>query len=154
MDAKLDLNAEAKNDVRLEYYKEQLAHGRHIEVQRSSIAALSAAFCGAIIGKLLDVPATSQSRLPYSVALTVVGLASWVISAKLYERFRLHNEVARLVRNDIDPELEKYRKRAQETIKQKYPLRFWIHLHIVWEGLMACFTFFGLVTTYLLLKNR
>jgi len=149
MDAKKGDGAEA----RLEYYKEQLAHGRHTEVQRSSVAALAAAFCGAIIGKLLDPP-LDRTKLSYSVALFLVGLVSLVITAKLYERFRLHNEVARLVRDDIDENLGKFRREAEKNIKQRYPFLFRVQLHIVWNVLLGLFAAIGLVASILILKGQ
>lgn len=140
-------------DARLEYYKEQLTHGRHTEVQRSSVATLAAAFCGAIIGKLLDPP-LDRTKLPYSIALFLVGLVSLIITAKLYERFRLHNEVARLVRDDIDKNLGKFRRDAEVIIKKKYPFLFWLHLHIIWNSLLGLFAAIGLVTAILILKRQ
>jgi len=60
----------------LEYYKEQLAHGRHIEVQRSTVAGLALTVSGAIIGKLLENMPLGKEMLPYTITLIVVGLLS------------------------------------------------------------------------------
>jgi hypothetical protein len=68
----------------LEYYKEQLAHGRHIEVQRSTVAGLAITISGAIIGKLLEKQPLKKEMLPYTMSLIVIGLVSWLLSAKLY----------------------------------------------------------------------
>jgi uncharacterized membrane protein len=137
----------------LEYYKEQLAHGRHIEVQRSTVAGLAATISGAIIGELLKKPLT-QEQLPYTVTLFFVGLVAWLLSAKLYERFRLHNEIAKLARNKLDPTLTGLRRRAEKAIKLKYPFLFWLPLHHVWNCLFAALAVFGLLMTMTIILCR
>ena len=137
---------EAQNVRRVEYYKEQLEHGRHIEVQRSSVAGLALAISGAIIGELLKHPLTRRD-LPYTVTLCFVNLVALLISAKLYERFRLHNETAKLVRNKIDPSLGIFRKEAQKIIKTKYPFLFWLRLHVIWNCLFVVLSILGFVTS-------
>src|SRR5215813_118870 len=87
------------HQVLLEYYKEQLVHGRHIEAQRSTIAGVAFAISGAIIGELLKTGQLTTEQLPFTVTLLCVGLFACLLSAKLYERFRLHNGIARLARN-------------------------------------------------------
>ncbi len=130
----------------LEYYKEQLEHGRHIEVQRSTVAGLAIAMSAAIVGELLK-SGLKRDQLPYTVTLCLVNLVALLISAKLYERFRMHNETAKLVRNKIDPSLAILRKQAQEIIKVKYPILFRIRLHVIWNCLFGILTVLGLVTT-------
>jgi hypothetical protein len=137
----------------LEYYKEQLEHGRHIEVQRSTVAGLAIAISGAIVGELLKKPLTPEV-LPYTVTLSFVNLVALLISAKLYERFRMHNETAKLVRNKIDPSLAVYRKNAQATIKDKYPVLFWLRLHVMWNCLFGVLLLLGLVTTVVAYSRR
>jgi hypothetical protein len=132
----------------LEYYKEQLDHGRHIEVQRSTIAGLVLTASGAIIGKLLSTP-LKPNDLPYTIALLSLNLVALLISAKLYERFRLHNEIARLVRDSINPNLASFRRRAEITIQQRYPTLFHIRLHVIWNCLFGVLAVLGLVTTVL-----
>jgi hypothetical protein len=129
------------------YYKEQLEHGRHIEVQRSTVAGIAATLSGATIGELLKHLPPTREQLPYTVALFFIGAVAWLLSAKLYERFRLHNEIARLTRNEINSTLEELRKAAEKTIKAKYPLLFRLKLHIVWNTLFAVITLLGLVAT-------
>jgi len=130
----------------LEYYKEQLAHGRHIEVQRSTVAGLAVAISGAIVGELLKKPLTRE-QLPYTVTLCFVNLVALLISAKLYERFRMHNETAKLVRNKMDPSLAGYRQQVGATISAKYPLLFCLRLHVIWNSLFGVLSLLGLVTT-------
>jgi uncharacterized membrane protein len=134
----------------LEYYKEQLEHGRHIEVQRSTVAVLAATISGAIIGELLKKPLTPE-RLPYTVTLFFLGLVAWLLSAKLYERFRLHNEIAKLARDVLDPSLKNLRRDAEKTIKAKYPFLFRVRLHIIWNALFGCVCALGFVTTLIIL---
>jgi hypothetical protein len=132
----------------LEYYKEQLDHGRHIEVQRSTIAGLVLTASGAIIGKLLATP-LRPTALPYTITLCLLNLVALLISAKLYERFRLHNEIAKLVRNSINPDLAKFRRKAESAVRERYPVLFSIRLHVIWNCLFGVLAVLGLVTTIL-----
>lgn len=136
----------------LEYYKEQLAHGRHLELQRSTVAGVSLAFSGAVIGELLKGPVT-RDKLPYAVALACVGLFAWLLSAKLYERFKIHMEVAKLARNALDPSLASFRIQAQATIRKKYPFLFGIKLHVVWNLLFAFISLIGVATSIIALQH-
>lgn len=136
----------------LEYYKEQLEHGRHIEVQRSTVAALAATSSGAIIGELLKQPLT-RNELPYTVTLSVVGLVSWLLSAKLYERFRLHNYIAKLARDRLDATLKDLRKQAEKEHKKDFPFTYWLPLHHVWNVLFAAIMILGIVLTVTLLRS-
>jgi hypothetical protein len=135
-----------KVTAELEYYKEQLEHGRHIEVQRSTVAGLAIAMSGAIVGELLKKPLTRE-QLPYTVTLCFVNLVALLIIAKLYERFRMHNETAKLVRNKIDPSLAAFRLQAQETMRTKYPFLFKLRLHVIWNCLFGGLSVLGIVTT-------
>jgi hypothetical protein len=53
----------------LEYYKEHLEHGRHIETQRTAVAGLAATISGAIIGELLKGLPLKKEHLPYTLTL-------------------------------------------------------------------------------------
>lgn len=134
----------------LEYYKEQLQHGRHIEVQRSTVAGLATTISGLIIGELLKRPLT-RDQLPYTVTLSVVGLVALLLSAKLYERFRLHNEIAKLARNKLDPSLASFRRRAEKAVRKRYPFLFWLPLHHVWNFWFGGLSALGLVMTIIVL---
>src|SRR5262249_3165861 len=96
----------------IEYYKEQLEHGRHTASQQSTVAGIATTISGAIIGELLKDGLT-RAALPYTVTLCLLNFFALLISAKLYERFRLHNETAKLVRNKIDPNLAGFRRKAE-----------------------------------------
>jgi hypothetical protein len=137
----------------LEYYKEQLAHGRHIEVQRSTIAAVAFALSGAIIGELLKRGQLTAEQLPFTVTLLFVGLFASVISAKLYERFRLHNAIAKLARNQLDPTLAQLRTQAEAKHRKKYPLTFRLRLHVVWNLLFGIVFALGIITTVMCLRH-
>jgi len=138
----------------LEYYKEQLEHGRHIEVQRSSVAAFSATVAAALIGDLLKNGILTRAALPCTVTLTMVGLIAWLLSAKLYERFRLHNTTAGLVRDDFNIKLKGYRKQAQEINKKKFPLMFGVRLHVIWNCLFALIAVVGFGLTMWIFIHR
>jgi hypothetical protein len=144
---------EGKEKVVLEYYKEQLTHGRHIEVQRSTLAAIVFAATGAIIGRLLTTGLTRE-QLPYTTTLLVLGLFSLLLNAKLYERFRLHNEVAKIARNSLNPELAEFRKQAEAVNRIKYRVLFAIKLHIVWGCFFSVVAILGAVLTGLLFCKK
>jgi hypothetical protein len=63
------------------------------------------------------------------------------------ERFRLHNEIAKLARNQLDPNLAAFRKTAQKTIKAKYPL-YWLPLHYICYFLFAVIAIIGAIATW------
>jgi hypothetical protein len=137
----------------LEYYKEHLAHGRHIEVQRSTVAGLAVTISGAIIGELLKNQPLNRSQLPYTVTLLFVGLVAWLLSAKLYERFKLHNAIAAGARNILDPALVlvQIRKDAERDHKKDFPFLYPLPLHLVWYFLFFVISSVGAVTTYMAL---
>ncbi len=138
----------------LEYYKEQLAHGRHIEVQRSAIAGVAFTISGAIIGELLKKGQLTTEQLPFTVTLLCVGLFACLLSAKLYERFRLHNGIARLARHQLDPTLAQLRNEAEGENRKKYPLLFRLRLHVVWNSLFGIVFVLGLITTLISLLHH
>ncbi len=131
----------------LEYYKEHLAHGRHIEVQRSTVTGLAATISGAIIGELLKNQPLKRSDLPFTVTLLFVGLVAWLLRAKLYERFKLHNAIAAGARNKLDPTLAQIRKDAEKDHKKDFPLLYPLPLHLVWYFLFFVISSVGAVTT-------
>lgn len=130
----------------LEYYKIHSEHAKHLELQRSTIAGIAAALAGAMIGELLKSPLTSD-KLPFAVTLLFVGLFALLFSAKLFERIKLHNEIAKLARDRLDPTLDQLRKQAEATHKKKYPLMYPLGLHIVWNCFFAMLIALGLVLT-------
>jgi hypothetical protein len=131
----------------LEYYKEQLEHGRYTEVQRSTVGAAALGVSGAIIGELLKKPTLSREDLPYTLTLLFIGVLAWLLTAKLYERFRLHQEVARLARDTLDPSLAAFRRDAEKINKKNHPLMFRLQLHVLWNLLFVMILLFGLVTS-------
>jgi Na+/melibiose symporter-like transporter len=138
----------------LEYYKEHVSHGRHIEVQRSTVAGVAITAAGAIVGSLLKVWPPNREQLPLAVVLTVLGLFSLVLTAKLYERFKLHNAIARNARNKLDPSLATLRRQAEEEIKHKFPLLFRLPLHIVWSAVFVAMVAFGAIQSCLFTFRR
>ena len=138
----------------LEYYKEQLAHGRHIETQRSTVATVAAALSGALIGTVLKIGPLTKDALPYTVTLIVVGIIALLLSAKLYERFKLHNTIAKYARNVVDPSLAKLRRDAESEHKKNFPMLFEIKLHIIWNVFFCIVSVLGFVLTLLILRQN
>jgi len=135
-----------------DYYKEQLAHGRHIELQRSSIAAIVFAIAGVVVGRALEKGAVGQ--WPYALLLSVAGVFGWLFSIKLYERFRLHNEVARIARDAWNPTLAQCRREAEKINKARFPRVFQWRLHVMWNCFFGLITLIGLLMLALSLRHR
>jgi hypothetical protein len=129
----------------LEYYKEHVAHGRHIEVQRSTVAALAATLSGALIGVLLKKGSIGKGELPYTVTMIFLGAVAWLLSAKLYERFKLHNAIAKAARDKLDASLSELRKTAEREHKKDFPFTYGLPLHTVWYALFGLITLLGVV---------
>jgi hypothetical protein len=134
----------------LEYYKEHTEHGRHIEVQRTAVAGLAVTISGAIIGELLKELPLRRAHLPYTVTLLFVGLVAWLLSAKLYERFRLHTAIAAAARNVLDPSLVLLRDKAEEEHRKKFRRLYNLRLHRIWYLLFGIISVLGLVTTIII----
>jgi hypothetical protein len=135
----------------LEYYKEHCEHGRHVEVQRTAVAGLAATLSGAIIGELLKGLPLRRAHLPYTITLLFVGVVAWILSAKLYERFKLHTAIAAEARNVLDPKLRLLRQKAEIAHKKDFPRLYELRLHIVWYSLFATISALGLVSTVIIL---
>jgi hypothetical protein len=131
----------------LEYYKEHVAHGRHVELQRSAVAGLAATLAGEIVGELLKQGSLTRVQLPYTVALFVLGLVAFLLSAKLYERFKLHNAIAKEARDKLDPTLGSLRTIAENEHKKNFPILYDLPLHVIWNCLFLFVCALGLATT-------
>ena len=131
----------------LEFYKIHTEQSRHLEVQRSTIAGIGAAVSGVIVGELLKRSPLSKADLPYSITLMFVGLITLLFSGKLFERMKLHNEIARLARNKLDPSLASFRAQAEATIRKKYPILFWLPLHTLWNCFFGAICVLGIALT-------
>jgi hypothetical protein len=70
----------------LEYYTVHTKHAKHLEDQRSTVAGITAAISGAMIGELLKKSALTREDLPFTVTLFFIGLFASLFSAKLFER--------------------------------------------------------------------
>lgn len=132
----------------LDYYKEHLEHGRAHETNRTAVAALAATISGAIIGELLKHPLTKED-LPYTTTLFAVGLVGWLLSGKMYERFKLHNAIAKEAREVLDPNLGKLRIKAELAHKKKFWFFYHVPLHWIWSILFVVIAVAG---GYLTLK--
>jgi hypothetical protein len=135
----------------LEYYKEHVAHGRHTETQRSTVAGLTFAFAGVIIGKLLEKAQLTGDLLPYTVTLCLVGIFTLLLTAKLYERFKLHNTIAKYARNAYDPSLATFRQTAESEHKKNFPHLYEMKLHIIWNSFFVIISTLGLGWTLAIL---
>ena len=149
-----NLFLEAHMGAELEYYKEHLAHGRHIEVQRSTVAVATLTISGTIIGLIFKTLPLSREILPYTITLAVLGFLGALVTAKLFERFKLHSAIAREARNLLDPNLAKLRSNAEKIHKKDFPWLYRIQLHRLWTGTLMAVSLFGIVMTLFILRMR
>ena len=80
-------------------------------------------------------------------------VTAFLFSAKLYERFKLHMEIAKLARNKLDSTLQELRRQAECTIKKKYPVLFWLPLHLLWNWFFVLIALSGAITTGYILRH-
>ena len=66
----------------LEYYKEHVAYGRHIELQRSAVAGLAATLSGAIIGELLKLRSINAVSASKHGDFVRIGLSIFLAECK------------------------------------------------------------------------
>jgi len=128
----------------LDYYKVHTEQAKHLEVQRSTVAGIAAALAAAIVGDLLKKDTLTRADLPATVTLCMVGLYALVFCAKFFERMKLHQEIARLARNKLDPTLNSIRINAEKIHRKKFPLMYPLGLHILWNSFFGCISLLGL----------
>jgi hypothetical protein len=138
-------------DVGIEFFKSHVEQARHLAVQRDTIALASVTGSGALMGALLKTEKLTRADLPYSLTLACLGLVAWLLCAKLYERFKLHGEIAELARNKLDPSLAHLRSQAERKIKARYPISFWLPVHYIWNCLFAVICLSGTWITFKIL---
>jgi hypothetical protein len=108
------------------------------------------AFSGAILTKIFAVK-LDRCVLPYTITLLLVGSLALLLSAKLYERFRWHNDLGYRLRDRINPSLRVLECEANKAMKGEYPFLNWLSLHMIWNCLFAAIALLGIVLTGMIL---
>ncbi len=137
----------ALRDVLWKMYQEHCTQGRHHEVQRSTVASVLLAIVAVVIGLITNDQKITNSDIPLTLFLLVLGMFGAVFSAKHYERFELHMESARRYRDELDTllpgaPLKRLKRAADDKHNGKYPRlkdlrlnRFWIGIYLITSGL-------------------
>jgi hypothetical protein len=137
---------------------EHFTHGRHHETQRSALSNFVLLTEGGILafigGKTAGNGPDVLWVLPcFLIALGAFGIAS---SLKLYERFRLHTEIAGVIRKEIEsrlnmnPTVSQLRDNATNKHKTKWYYRVvgQTHLYIYWLALHGFVALLGIILLF------
>lgn len=89
-------------DVFLELYKEQRDLGLHHETQRSTVSSLLLTIAAILIGFITFDNQLTQSDLPATGIVVIIGIFGWLFTLKNYERFSFHRQRSRKLRLAID----------------------------------------------------
>ena len=133
------------NEVEREYllmmYEEHAEHARHHETLRAAVAA----FFIALVAGLLAAPDISTHH-PHMVGLAIIvlGLAGLLLNMKHYERFELHREVMKGLRDCFEEavtvplrSMNGNRRDVHADKYGTYPWWRWLNntdLHHFWSG--------------------
>lgn len=126
-----------KTDILLKFWEEQWTQARQCETQRSTMANFIISIYAAGIG-IIVVADFAYKALPVAIFLLVMGVFGNLFSAKLFERWRLHQERAIKWSERID-EIEPKAKlidlfwEAQEKHKSNHPFLNKIALYRLWR---------------------
>jgi hypothetical protein len=100
-----------------------------------------------------------DDTLPLTVFLIALGIFGGIASEKLYERSKLHMELAwawqgRL--NELHPELEidRLKDEAEAINHKRFPRLHRLHLHHVWVVLDLSIALAGIIMTFYVIIYR
>ena len=144
-------------EILLKFFDEDWRQVRQSEDQRTAFSNIILLIASAVFGFLTQNDLT-RSALPLAMLLIVLGIFGGIASEKLYERSKLHMELAWAWRRrlyELHPEIQLDRLIAEaEGVHRK---RFWrlsrLHLHIVWLTLQLSIAVFGLILTIIILSS-
>jgi len=94
----------------------------------------------------------THKALPLTILLIVLGIFGGIASEKLYERSKLHMELAwawrrRLYELHPDIQLDRLTDEAEEIHRKRFPRLFDLRLHRVWVTLDLAIGFAGIILT-------
>ena len=138
-----------QKDILLCMYQEHLKQARHQDNQRSTMANLILIISSGLLGFITFDKILNITDLPLAIFLFLLGLYGAVFSAKYYERYKLHYERSRKVREQIDRifnqiEISILQKKADLKTKEVYPVIFDLRLYWLWISLMLIISIVGL----------
>jgi hypothetical protein len=144
-----------ESDVLLKFFEEDWRQVRQEENQRTAFSNIVFLIASAVLG-LLTQFGLSRDSLPLTLLLIVLGIFGGIASEKLYERSKLHMELAwawrrRLYELHPSIQVEKLVDEAIEINRKRFPRLMNIHLHHVWLTLDLFIALAGITLTAVVL---
>ncbi len=138
-------------DVLLRFFDEDWRQVRQEENQRTAFSNIVFLIASAVFGFLAQ-SGISRNSLPLTILLIVLGVFGGIASEKLYERSKLHMELAWAWRRrlfELHPEIEVDRmlSEAKEIHNRRFPRLLKLHLHHVWLTLDLAIAVAGIILT-------
>ena len=124
------------SDVLLKFFEEDWRQVRQEENQRTAFSNIVFLIASAVLG-ILSQSGLNRASLPLTVLMIMLGIFGGIASEKLYERSKLHMELAWAWRRrlyELHPEIQLDRMigEAVEINRKRFPRLTRIHLHHVW----------------------
>jgi hypothetical protein len=144
-------------EVLLKFFDEDWRQVRQSEDQRTAFSNIILLIASAVFGFLTQYGLT-RNALPLTVLLIVLGIFGGIASEKLYERSKLHMELAWAWRRRIyelhpDIQLDRLTGEAEEAHRKRFPRLFGLRLHLVWVALQLSIAVAGIILTIIVVSN-
>ena len=146
------------SEVLLKFFDEDWRQARQSEDQRTAFSNIILLIASVVFG-FLTQSALSRNMLPLTILLIVLGIFGAIASEKLYERSKLHMELAwawrrRLHELHPDIQLDRLIGEAEEVHRKHFRRLFGLRLHRVWLTLDVGIAITGLILTVVVLSIR
>src|SRR4030066_183577 len=138
-------------EVLLKFFDEDWRQVRQSEDQRTAFSNIILLIASAVFGFLTQNGLT-RNALPLALLLIVLGIFGGIASEKLYERSKLHMELAwawrrRLYELHPDIQLDRLIVEAEEVHRKRFRRLFGLPLHRVWLALDLGIAAAGIILT-------
>lgn len=145
------------SDVLLKFFEEDWRQVRQEENQRTAFSNIVFLIASAVLG-LLTQFGLSRDSLPLTLLLIVLGIFGGIASEKLYERSKLHMELAwawrrRLYELHPETQVDRMVGEAVDINRKRFPRLIQIHLHHVWLTLDVFIALAGVALTFVVLAR-
>ena len=146
------------SEVLLKFFDEDWRQVRQSEDQRTAFSNIVLLIASAVFGFLTQY-GPSRNTLPLTILLIVLGIFGGIASEKLYERSKLHMELAwawrrRLHELHPDIQLDRLKGEAEEIHRKRFPRLFGLRLHRVWLALDLGIAVAGIILTVIAVSSR
>ena len=146
------------SDVLLKFFDEDWRQVRQSEDQRTAFSNIVLLIASAIFGYLTQHGLTVDT-LPLTLLLIGLGLYGGIASEKLYERSKLHMELAWAWRDRLDEihpniQIDRVKQEAEAVNHKRFPRLHRLHLHHVWLALDLSIALAGIILTLSVVLSR